>query len=120
MDTLKRTIFPGPQGPVVLVIMDGVGIGKYPEGDAVRTALKPNFDWLRETAALAGFDGDDAGLRIGLTTAVFDAAALARTAFETIVGLVRGAAQAESAPVPCHLRCGDSTRAPRRERARSA
>ena len=50
MDTLKRTIFPGPKGPVVLVIMDGVGIGKYPEGDAVRSALKPNFDWLREHA----------------------------------------------------------------------
>lgn len=40
MDTLKRTIFPGPKGPVVLVIMDGVGVGKFSEGDAVRSALK--------------------------------------------------------------------------------
>ncbi|MFA5205689.1 MAG: 2,3-bisphosphoglycerate-independent phosphoglycerate mutase [Lentisphaeria bacterium] len=33
-------------GPLVLVIMDGVGYGKYAEGDAVRSALKPNLDWL--------------------------------------------------------------------------
>ncbi len=38
----------GPQGPVVLCIMDGVGIGKYAEGDFVRSANKPNLDWLRE------------------------------------------------------------------------
>ena len=50
METLTRPIFSGPQGPVVLVIMDGVGIGVYPEGDAVRSALKPNLDWLREHA----------------------------------------------------------------------
>jgi 2,3-bisphosphoglycerate-independent phosphoglycerate mutase len=35
-----------PKGPVVLVIMDGVGIGKYEEGDMVRRATKPNLDWL--------------------------------------------------------------------------
>ncbi|OGV83585.1 MAG: hypothetical protein A3K19_09805 [Lentisphaerae bacterium RIFOXYB12_FULL_65_16] len=69
---------------------------------------------------LAGFDGDDDRLRIGLTTAVFDAAALARTAFDTIVGLVRGAAPAEIAPIPCQLRCGDSTQPPRRGRSRAA
>ncbi|MEI7436787.1 MAG: 2,3-bisphosphoglycerate-independent phosphoglycerate mutase [bacterium] len=50
METLKRTNFPGPRGPVVLVIMDGVGVGAYAEGDAVRSALKPNFEWLREHA----------------------------------------------------------------------
>ena len=38
--------YPGPQGPVVLVVMDGVGIGKYVEGDFVRSANKPNLDWL--------------------------------------------------------------------------
>ena len=37
---------PGPQGPVVLIVMDGVGIGKYVEGDFVRSANKPNLDWL--------------------------------------------------------------------------
>ncbi|NLB66547.1 MAG: 2,3-bisphosphoglycerate-independent phosphoglycerate mutase [Lentisphaerae bacterium] len=35
-----------PAGPVVLVIMDGVGLGKYEEGDFVRSAWKPNLDWL--------------------------------------------------------------------------
>lgn len=38
--------YPGPKGPVVLVVMDGVGIGKYVEGDFVRSANKPNLDWL--------------------------------------------------------------------------
>ena len=38
--------YPGPKGPVVLVVMDGVGIGKYVEGDYVRSANKPNLDWL--------------------------------------------------------------------------
>ena len=47
--TLKLEKFPtysGPQGPVVLVVMDGVGIGKYAEGDFVLSANKPNLDWL--------------------------------------------------------------------------
>ncbi len=30
----------------MLAIMDGVGLGKYVEGDAVRSALKVNMDWL--------------------------------------------------------------------------
>lgn len=47
---LTQTAFHGPRGPVVLVIMDGVGIGKYEEGDAVRTALTPNMDWLKKNA----------------------------------------------------------------------
>ena len=50
MEPLKKTAFSGPVGPVVLVIMDGVGIGKYPDGDAVRSALKPGLDWLRDHA----------------------------------------------------------------------
>ena len=47
--TLKLEKIPnysGPQGPVVLVVMDGVGIGKYAEGDFVLSANKPNLDWL--------------------------------------------------------------------------
>ena len=40
--------FEGPKGPVVLVIMDGVGIGKYEEGDYVRSASMPNLAWLKE------------------------------------------------------------------------
>ena len=42
----KSTEFKGPEGPVVLVIMDGVGFGKFEEGDFVRAANTPNLDWL--------------------------------------------------------------------------
>jgi 2,3-bisphosphoglycerate-independent phosphoglycerate mutase len=37
------------KGPVVLVIMDGVGYGKYKEGDAVAAAMKKNLDGLLAT-----------------------------------------------------------------------
>jgi 2,3-bisphosphoglycerate-independent phosphoglycerate mutase len=46
----KSKVFAGPEGPVVLVIMDGVGIGKNPESDYVKQATTPNLDWLRENA----------------------------------------------------------------------
>ena len=45
----KIANYPGPKGPVVLVIMDGVGIGKHEEGDFVRSANKPNLDRLLAT-----------------------------------------------------------------------
>ena len=44
----KWTGAPAIEGPVVLVIMDGVGIGKYSEGDFVKSASMPNLDWLRQ------------------------------------------------------------------------
>ena len=48
MEALKKSKkFAGPAGPVVLVIMDGVGIGKHEEGDFVRAASTPTMDWLR-------------------------------------------------------------------------
>jgi len=47
---LQRSNYAGPAGPVVLVIMDGVGIGQYAEGDAVRSALTPSLHWLKEHA----------------------------------------------------------------------
>jgi len=50
MEQLKKAKFKRPAGPVVLAIMDGIGIGKYPEGDAGRAALKPNMDWLGQNA----------------------------------------------------------------------
>ena len=51
VEALKKSdVFAGPAGPVVLVIMDGVGIGKYEEGDLVRAAKTPNLDWLRGNA----------------------------------------------------------------------
>ena len=54
MEQLKKsTVFEGPEGPVVLVIMDGVGIGKNPKSDYVKIANTPNLDWLRENAVYA-------------------------------------------------------------------
>jgi len=51
MEHLKKNeAFGGPDGPVVLVIMDGVGIGKNPESYYVKIANTPNLDWLRENA----------------------------------------------------------------------
>lgn len=46
----KSKDFAGPEGPVVLVIMDGIGIGKNPESDFVKQSATPNLDWLRENA----------------------------------------------------------------------
>lgn len=42
----KNKNFNKRKGPVVLVIMDGVGYGKYNEGDAVSNALTPYLDEL--------------------------------------------------------------------------
>ncbi len=54
MEPLKSlSNYKAPQGPVVLLIMDGVGIGKYEEGDYVRKASTPNLDWLRKNALCA-------------------------------------------------------------------
>jgi len=51
MDTLRTSKkYRGPKGPVVLVIMDGIGIGKYPEGDLVCKANTPTLDWLSRHA----------------------------------------------------------------------
>jgi 2,3-bisphosphoglycerate-independent phosphoglycerate mutase len=51
MEPLKPlSNYKAPQGPVVLLIMDGVGIGKFEEGDYVRKASTPNLEWLRAHA----------------------------------------------------------------------
>lgn len=51
MQALKRLQnFSGPQGPVVLCIMDGVGIGKGDAGDMVSAASTPTLDWLKENS----------------------------------------------------------------------
>jgi 2,3-bisphosphoglycerate-independent phosphoglycerate mutase len=42
----KNPRWQGRRGPVVLMIMDGVGYGRQPEGDAVAAAHTPNLDWL--------------------------------------------------------------------------
>ena len=43
----KLTNFTPPKGPVVLIVMDGVGIGKQDESDAVHLAKTPNLDRLK-------------------------------------------------------------------------
>lgn len=42
--------YSGPTGPVVLVIMDGVGIGHGDIGDMVAKAETPHLDWLKENS----------------------------------------------------------------------
>jgi 2,3-bisphosphoglycerate-independent phosphoglycerate mutase len=42
----KHARFAGVPGPVVVCVMDGVGIGHHDEGDAVWLARKPNLDHL--------------------------------------------------------------------------
>ncbi|RZO61183.1 MAG: 2,3-bisphosphoglycerate-independent phosphoglycerate mutase [Sandaracinaceae bacterium] len=46
----KHPSFPGVEGPVLVVVMDGVGMGREDEGDAVWLARTPNLDWLKENA----------------------------------------------------------------------
>ncbi len=60
----KNDAFGGPEGPVVLVIMDGVGIGKHPESDYVKIANTPNLDWLREHAVYTEIKAH--GVAVGL------------------------------------------------------
>lgn len=64
MQALKKTSFPGPKGPVVLVIMDGIGIGQYEDGDAVRSALTPTMDWLKANALYSALKAH--GTAVGL------------------------------------------------------
>lgn len=46
VDALKKSGKISRKGSVVLVIMDGVGFGKYQEGDAVSSAMTRNLDTL--------------------------------------------------------------------------
>ena len=42
--------FPGVKGPVVVCVMDGVGIGQRDDSDAVWLARTPHLDWLAANA----------------------------------------------------------------------
>ncbi len=47
MENLRKLAdYEGPSGPVVIIIMDGVGIAQDPAGDMVSAATKPHLDWL--------------------------------------------------------------------------
>lgn len=56
--------FAGPKGPVVLVVLDGVGIGKGDEGDAVKIAATPNLDrlWVPGARCTLAAHGSAVGL----------------------------------------------------------
>lgn len=43
----KNPSWKGRRGPVVLVIMDGVGYGKYESGDAVKASRMKYLDWFK-------------------------------------------------------------------------
>ena len=52
MKNLKKHLsYEGAKGPVVLVIMDGVGIGKNIDSDCVAQANTPHLDWLKKVSA---------------------------------------------------------------------
>ncbi len=54
MEPLKKAKnFKGPEGPVVLAILDGVGIGTCKEGDVVSRANTPTLDGLAQNALSA-------------------------------------------------------------------
>ena len=46
----KNKNWKGRRGPVVLVIMDGVGYGKYADGAAVKASRMANLTWLTENS----------------------------------------------------------------------
>ncbi len=60
----KHANFAGPEGPVVLVIMDGVGIGHGDAGDMVAKATKPNLDWLKANSIVTQLKAH--GIAVGM------------------------------------------------------
>ena len=64
MELRKAKAFAGATGPVVLVVMDGVGVGAAEEGDMVRAAHTPTLDWLRKNALYTEFKAH--GTAVGL------------------------------------------------------
>jgi 2,3-bisphosphoglycerate-independent phosphoglycerate mutase len=47
----KHRTFSGVKGPVVVVVMDGVGVAPAGEGNACSLARTPTLDWLRNNTA---------------------------------------------------------------------
>ncbi|MFC1494775.1 2,3-bisphosphoglycerate-independent phosphoglycerate mutase [Thermodesulfobacteriota bacterium] len=45
----KLEFFQGRKGPLLLIIMDGIGLGRKDDGNAVNLASTPNIDWLMKT-----------------------------------------------------------------------
>jgi 2,3-bisphosphoglycerate-independent phosphoglycerate mutase len=64
LQALKKTAFPGPKGPVVLAILDGIGLSDYTEGNAVRAGNTPNLNWLMKNALFTSLKAH--GTAVGL------------------------------------------------------
>ncbi|HSC86883.1 MAG TPA: 2,3-bisphosphoglycerate-independent phosphoglycerate mutase [Polyangiaceae bacterium] len=62
----KLSQFNGPAGPVITCIMDGVGLGKQDESDAVFLARTPNLDWLTKNALYTTLGAH--GVAVGMPT----------------------------------------------------
>lgn len=66
VEPLKKNEIIKRNGPVVLVIMDGVGFGKYKDGDAVASAMTHNLDKFFETSPWTKLKAH--GTAVGLPT----------------------------------------------------
>ena len=64
MSNLKKLETGRPKGPVVLVIMDGVGVARHIEGDAVGAAWRPNLRRLQSLSLATTLRAH--GLAVGL------------------------------------------------------
>jgi LacI family transcriptional regulator len=64
---------------------------------------------LPDQLKLAGFDGDEYGALIGLTTAVFDSEALAETAFTRLIGLLSNQLTSVAESIPVTVRIGTTS-----------
>ena len=65
VEPLKKNSFYGKRkGPVVLCIMDGVGFGKYEEGDAVKAAITETLDGMMATSPVTSLKAH--GTSVGL------------------------------------------------------
>jgi len=62
----KLSQFNGPTGPVITCVMDGVGLGKQDESDAVFLARTPNLDWLQKNALYTKLNAH--GVAVGMPT----------------------------------------------------
>lgn len=61
---------------------------------------------LPKDVKLAGFDGDEYGELVGLTTAVFDSEALAEAAFTQLIGLLSNQVQSVAVSIPVTVSAG--------------
>ncbi|MCH2110237.1 MAG: hypothetical protein MK135_12985 [Polyangiaceae bacterium] len=60
----KLSSFPGVKGPVITCVMDGIGLGKEDESDAVFLARTPNLDWLKQNALYTHLNAH--GIAVGM------------------------------------------------------